>query len=224
VAAEGLADHVTIVELDEDVASVWQTILENGEWLAQRIVAFPMSPASVEDALNQPALSIPERAFQTVLRNRINRGGILAPGAGKFKAGEAGKGLASRWYPATLSRRILDIVALREHVTFIHGDGLEVLRQNAHRADAVFFLDPPYTAGGKRAGNRLYLHAELDHQELFAIASVLRGAFLMTYDDASEVGALAQRYAFDTHSVPMKNTHHAEMKELLIGRDLDWAR
>ena len=25
----------------------------------------------------------------------------------------------------------------------------------------VFFIDPPYTAGGKKAGNRLYTHFEL---------------------------------------------------------------
>ena len=26
----------------------------------------------------------------------------------------------------------------------------------------------------------------------------------------------------ETKAVPMKNTHHAEMAELLIGRNLDW--
>jgi len=46
----------------------------------------------------------------------------------------------------------------------------------------------------------------------------------MTYDDAPEVRALAQAHGFDAHAVPMKNTHHAEMMELLIGRNLDWAR
>jgi hypothetical protein len=35
---------------------------------------------------------------------------------------------------------------------------------------------------------------------------------------------LAKQYHFDTQLVAMKSTHHAEMKELLIGRNLDWAR
>ncbi|GIK41471.1 MAG: hypothetical protein BroJett011_53040 [Chloroflexota bacterium] len=50
------------------------------------------------------------------------------------------------------------------------------------------------------------------------------GDFLMTYDNAVEVRALAQQHGFDFQVVPMKNTHHAEMTELLIGRNLDWLR
>ena len=46
----------------------------------------------------------------------------------------------------------------------------------------------------------------------------------MTYDNAEEVVELANEFGFDTELVAMKNTHHAEMKELLIGKNLDWAR
>jgi DNA adenine methylase len=46
----------------------------------------------------------------------------------------------------------------------------------------------------------------------------------MTYDDAPELHDLARRHGLQTALVPMKNTHHAEMTELLIGRDLAWAR
>ncbi len=44
----------------------------------------------------------------------------------------------------------------------------------------------------------------------------------MTYDNAEEVRALAKQHGFETKPVAMKNTHHAEMDELLIGRDLGW--
>jgi len=44
----------------------------------------------------------------------------------------------------------------------------------------------------------------------------------MTYDDAEEIRGLATRHGFDMRRVPMKSTHHAEMLELLIGRDLGW--
>jgi hypothetical protein len=44
----------------------------------------------------------------------------------------------------------------------------------------------------------------------------------MTYDNAEEVQGLATRHGFETKPVAMKNTHHAEMNELLIGRNLDW--
>lgn len=44
----------------------------------------------------------------------------------------------------------------------------------------------------------------------------------MTYDNADEVRALAVKHGFETKAVAMKNTHHAEMNELLIGRNLSW--
>ena len=89
---------------------------------------------------------------------------------------------------------------------------------------AVFFIDPPYTAGknGKRAGQRLYTHNQLDHRQLFELVRHIRGDFLMTYDNAQEVRDLALQHGLDTRLVPMKNTHHAKMTELLIGRNLDW--
>jgi DNA adenine methylase len=225
VAAENLAEHVTMVELDEQVAAVWQTIIEdNGVWLADKIVSFNLTPESLAEVLGGMALSIRERAFQTILKNRTYRGGILAAGAAPLKHGENGKGILSRWYPETLKKRILNIVAMRSSIKFIKGDGVEIIRQNAKRPNTLFFIDPPYTATGKRAGSRLYTHSELDHEELFRITSTIVGDFLMTYDDTERMRELARQYNFDTVLVSMKNTHHTEMKELLIGRDLNWAR
>lgn len=225
VAAERLADHVTLVELDEQVASVWQVILEgDAEWLANKIVSFELSPETADTVLSNPPDTLEEFAFQTILKNRIQHSGILAPGAGRIKKGENGKGIRSRWYPETISKRILDIVTIRDRLTFIHGDGLEVLRANAPRDDAIYFIDPPYTAAGKRAGARLYTHHALDHENLFSIADQLAGNFLMTYDDCAGVRQLAQKYSFDMETIAMKNAHHAKMTELLIGTNLAWIR
>lgn len=225
VAFERRAERVRMVELDDQIAAVWQTIIHgDGGWLAEQIISFDLTPESVRNALSTPARTLQEKAFQTILKNRINRGGILAPGAGTVKYGENGKGLRSRWYPQTLKKRILDIAAIRERITFMEGDGLETLRQHAWREDCVFFIDPPYTAAGKRAGSRLYAHFDLDHEELFRVADSLMGDFLMTYDNAVGVHDLAKRHGFDTQMVAMKNAHHAKMTELLIGRDLNWIR
>lgn len=225
VAFEKLADHVTMVELDDQVAAVWRTIISgDGEWLAGRIATFNLTVNSARAALALNTPTIYEKAFQTILRNRINRGGIMAHGAGIIKTGENGKGIRSRRYPQTLKKRILDIIAIRDRITFIEGDGIEVLRRNARRAGVVFFIDPPYTAAGKKAGSRLYTHSELDHEELFKVTSKIKGDFLMTYDDAEGVRDLARQHGFDMETVAMKSTHHAKMIELLIGRNLDWVR
>jgi len=226
VASERLANHVTMVELDADVASVWQSALnaEDAEWLAVTILTYQLTFDNVQLLLRSTPIGIREQAFQTIVRNRVCHGGKLAPGAGLLNIGENGRGIRSRWYPETLARRIRYISSMRNRISFQRGDGLQTLADQANNPDAVFFIDPPYTAGqkGKRAGRRLYTHNELDHARLFELVSTLRGAFLMTYDDADEVRDLAARYNFDTRLIPMKTTHHARTMERLIGRDLDW--
>jgi len=223
VAFEQLADHVTLVELDDQVSAVWKTIIYGDyEWLANRIAQFAITPENAEAILSQSNVSVQEKAFQTILKNRIHRGGILAPGAGKVKNGENGKGIKSRWYPETLRKRILNIGKIRDHINFVQGDGLYTLEQMANSFDVAYFIDPPYTADGKRAGTRLYTHYEIDHERLFSIAAALKGNFLMTYENAPGVKQMAERHGFATELVAMKNTHHAEMAELLIGRDLNW--
>jgi DNA adenine methylase len=225
VAAEKLAGHVTMVELDGQVAAVWKTVLgDDAQWLAERIVSFELTHESLARTLDGTPRSTRETAFRTILKNRTFHGGILAAGSAPLKYGENGRGISSRWYAGTLGRRILDIVPLRGHITFVEGDGVEVIRRHAHNPDAAFFIDPPYTAGGKRAGRRLYTHSELDHEELFKVTAGVAGDFLMTYDDAENVRELAKKHGFDTELIAMKNTHHAAMTELLIGRNLDWAR
>ena len=226
VAAENLAGHVTMVELDEQVAAVWQTIFtdDQASWLADRIISFKLTLESLREELARPATSTRERAFQTILKNRTYHGGILAAGSAPIKHGENGKGIGSRWYAETLSRRILALARLRQRITFIQGDGLDILRQHAALAGAAFFIDPPYTAAGKKAGRRLYTHCELNHALLFDLAATIAGDFLMTYENAAGVRELARRHSFDIEAVAMKNNHHAEMTELFIGRSLAWAR
>lgn len=114
------------------------------------------------------------------------------------------------------------IARFRDRISFVEGDGLHLMRSHARRQRAAFFIDPPYTAGGKKAGARLYVHHTVDHEKLFELTAHVAGDFLMTYDYANEVVALAAKYGFQTRTVIMKNTHHARMTELLVGRSLDW--
>jgi DNA adenine methylase len=220
---ENLVEQALMVELDAQVASVWQAILNgDAQWLAQRIVEFDLNSATLQATLSAPSTSLREAAFQTLLRNRTNHGGILAPGSGRVKYGENGKGITSRWYPATLRKRLLDIDRIKDRLLFAHGDGMQTLYEHIADRDSVCFIDPPYTAAGKRAGSRLYTHNELNHAELFRTAAQLSSDFLMTYDNAPELVEMAHRHHFATQEIPMKNTHHARMTELLIGRDLSW--
>ena len=111
---------------------------------------------------------------------------------------------------------------VRDKLYFEHGDAFRTLEEHKDTEGVVFFIDPPYTAGGKRAGSRLYNHFEVDHEALFATCEKIKGDFIMTYDNAEEVKVLAKKYGFAAKPIAMKNTHHAAMTELVIGRDLEW--
>ncbi len=230
VAAEELAERVVMVERDKEVAAVWEVILgDGGQWLADEIMNFDVTSETVKALLSRQRYNVRQRALATIVKNRVNHGGVLAPRAGrlnkgeKLKNGQDFKGLTSRWYPETLKTRILDIVRMRERIDFIHGDGIRAMRKCGHCTDAAYFIDPPYVAAGKR----LYRHSTLDHEKLFRAAEALAGDFLMTYDDTETIRNLAYKYGLATLDIPLhkvNNTHHEEKIELLIGRDLTWVQ
>jgi DNA adenine methylase len=215
-----LTSRLALVELDEQIAAVWRSMLSDGSKLASRVLAFDLTKENVMAELSIEPLTVLDRAFQTIIRNRVQRGGIMASGAGLLKEGGNGHGIASRWYPETLSRRILDIAAKHQSITFEQGDGIAFITRHSHNADMIWFIDPPYTV----AGRRLYTHSEIDHRKLFQAVSNVKGDFLMTYDNTKAIRTLANEFGFQTHKIRMKNTHHTLMYELLVGRNLEWAR
>lgn len=219
-ASENLAEHVFLGELDDDVAAVWKTIFQGKNadvaWLSKQIIDFDVTLENVRSILDGNPKTIRGKAFRTIVKNRMQRGGIMAAGAGLVKTGEAGRGLNSRWYPETLAKRIDALQIIRDRITFEQADAFEVIKRYVDDEDAFFFVDPPYTAGGKKAGSRLYTHSEIDHEGLFALMASVRGSVMLTYDDAPEVRLMAERHGFRVEPVPMNNTHHELIRELLI--------
>lgn len=219
---EGLAERCLMAELDRDVAAFWHAALRFGPALAQRVLNFePERSAIAALAAARPA-NVVEHGFRTLVLNRTRRGGILAPGAALARRGENGKGVASRWYPGTIASRLAAIERHASRIAFCEADGLQLLDAFLHGAsgaeEMVAFIDPPYTAGGKCAGRRLYAHNEIDHERLFAMLGDSRINFLMTYDCAPEIVALVAKHRFHALQVVMKNTHHAKLRELVITR------
>lgn len=216
---ERLARHVIFCERDNGVAAVWRVVLNGeSEWLSRKLLNFEVTLENVQSTLAATSATLRELAFQTLLRNRMQRGGIMAPGAGLIKTGENGNGLLSRWYAETLATRIREINARKDRFTFVNGDAFMLMAEHASDPEAVFYIDPPYTV----AARRLYAHWEVDHAKLFEQASEMKGDFLMSYDDTPEIRALAAKYKFQCKAIAMKNTHHAQQRELLISRDLSW--
>lgn len=218
-AFEKMAEHITMVEMDEEIAAVWEVILNGkNKWLADRIYSYDLTHANVKAELENPDKKLQDIAFCTILKNRVFHGGILAKGSGMIKNGENGKGIASRWYPKTLRDRILAINYIKDKITFISGDAFEVLEQNLNNKSAYFFIDPPYTIAGKR----LYTYFDIDHERLFNLTAQLKGKFMLTYDDTPEIRQLSNKYNLQFRTIPMKTTLHFEKNELIISDNFAW--
>ncbi len=218
-AFEKLADHITMVEMDQEIAAVWEVILnKRNKWLAEKILKFDLNHENVKIEFDRPNKRIHDIAFCTILKNRIFHGGILAKGSGMIKKGENGKGISSRWYPKTLHDRIIAIDYVKNKIDFINGDAFEILEDNKDKRDAYFFIDPPYTV----AGRRLYTHFDIDHEKLFQLTAKLKGKFMLTYDDTSEIRHLAHHYNLAYKTIPMKTTHHLEKNEIIISDNFSW--
>lgn len=218
-AFENLADHVVMVELDHEVAAVWEVIVNgNPNWLADKIYSFDLTPENAKSILQKENKTIQEQAFSTILKNRIFHGGIITKGAGLIKNGENGKGIKSRWYPKTLRDRIKAIGHVKKNMKFISGDAFTELEKVKNDVNAYSFIDPPYTV----AGRRLYTHFEIDHDALFAMTAKLKGKFMLTYDDTDEIRELAEKYNFEFRTIPMKTTHHIQKNEIIVSDNFDW--
>ena len=218
-AFENLANHITMVELDEEVAAVWEVILNGkNEWLANKILGFDLSRENVFNELTNPNKEIKDLAFCTILKNRVFHGGIIAKGSGMLKQGENGKGIASRWYAKTLSDRIKAINFIKHKIDFLQTDAFKIIEENSSDKRAYFFIDPPYT----KAGKRLYTHFDIDHEKLFYLTSRIKGKFMLTYDDTLEIRTLANKFNLKFRTIPMKTTHHLEKNEIIISDNFDW--
>lgn len=202
---EKLVERAVFAEIDQDVAATWETVLNgHATWLASEILSFRVSRERVERKLKEKPRTDYERAFQCLLKNRTARGGVLSEGAGLIRRGENGKGLKSRWYPATLAKRIETIAGLKPHLHFRRKDAFDVIKDYLDRPDAAFFVDPPYT----KAARRLYTHWDIKHEELFGLMQSAKGSVLMTYDDTREVRSWAAKYGFQVKKLSMRTTHH----------------
>lgn len=222
-AFENLADQVVFVELDNEIASVWETIVYGDvEKLTRKIVNFELTIKSAKKILSDVPKTTLDLAFQTIIKNRVNYGGIMASGSSMIKNGENNRGITSRWYPDTLAKRILNIATIRNRLTFFHGSAFDILPKYLNCPSTALFIDPPYTAAGKRAGKRLYNHHQLDHDRLFDLIKDNAADPLFTYDNSEEIKKKALLHKLKMALVPMKNGHHATMSELLIARNLQW--
>jgi DNA adenine methylase len=68
-ANEDMADHIIMVEIDDEIASVWKTVFYGDiDWLIHQIISFDMSTDNVNTILSANYSTNEEKAFRTIIK------------------------------------------------------------------------------------------------------------------------------------------------------------
>ena len=215
---ENLVDCCLMAERDHDVAAFWHAALRYGPELCKKVTRFNPTREAVARLSRRRPANILEHGFRTLVLNRTRYGGILASGAASIDKGEEGKGIASRWYPNTLVKRLVKIADYAGQINFCETNGLQLMETllGNYGPNTAVFVDPPYTAGEKQVGHRLYKEAELDHARLFGMLTESHLNFLMTYDWSHEILSLIRKHNFHAVQVAMQKERPTPARELII--------
>lgn len=217
---EGYVHRAILVEIDPAICALWRTVFSaDARKLCSRIRGFRFTEESVEELLDKKFRTDVGLAFQTIVKNRARRGGILADGAGILRTGERNKGVSSRWYPQTLIDRIKRLNEYANNFKVIEEDALEYLTLLHRRRHPVkLFVDPPYTKLSEPGVKPLYRFNYINHAKLFGKLHQTSHDILITYDDSDFVRKKATQHEFNIKRILMRTAHSVKKHELLLTR------
>ena len=208
--AENADAHALMSDLDPDVAAFWIAVLHHPDDLIAAIRNFRPTPGKVRRIRESRPKTAADRGFRTLVINRTSRAGILTPNASQIRAGEAGKGVRSRWYPQTLIQRIEAIARLTPRLKFQAEDGLELMKSLP--SQTAIFADPPYPTAGKR----LYNHNAITPGQILEHLARRPNPFLLTCEWSQTVIDAAEAHGLQCLSVKTRTAHHQVKPELMI--------
>jgi len=210
VAQQKLASHVFLIERDPRIAAFFLTAFTEPQEIIDRIRRFDCTPRAAERVCNDTSTRA-AIGFAAFLRNRINFGGLQH--GGMLRWGYDGLGIQSCWYADTLIKRVKNLFALRDRITYLCVDAFDFLlnfQQSAH-----VFIDPPYPLSNRQ----LYTFNHIDHAKLFdTLAFRTDLDFLMTYNQDQTILDLIKQHGFKYKLVPMRTLRAEKRYELVIHR------
>jgi len=205
-----LVDTVVLSDDDERICRFWERAIHDRS-LAEEVLAFQCTRDNVEALCANPESNF---ALWVIVKTHTSFGGHLDQGGLRSPSH-----INERWYPEALAQRLAMVRALAPRIIIHHMDAVECLRKYSHENNSAY-IDAPYPGLGKD----LYRKADMNHAELFGTLATWPGNWFATYNNDALVGALCHQYGFRYEPVLMRNAHHMQKTELIIGRNLDWLK
>lgn len=196
---DGLVDQVILMDLDPWVASFWETVFFDTNWLVYKIRTASVTFRSWNKIKNSNPTTVHDQAWACFFLNRTSFSGILEEKAGPLggRTQTSEYKIDCRFPRKTLIMRVRQIAASRNKIRGVWctswEDGIARLRKEQKAgslpADNLFFyFDPPFFEKAE-ALYRFYFRPE-DHKKLRDALVSLSDKWILSYDSADQVEAL----------------------------------
>jgi DNA adenine methylase len=226
LAALGIVKRIALADLDPWVASFWNTVFYDCDWLCRRIETIDVTLATWDRLKHTKAQSQRWQALACLFLNRTSFNGALHRSAGPIggRAQTSEYDLACRFPRQRLVRRLraCEQLAKDGKVAWVRCLSAENAIRDARREateageTTFFYLDPPFWA----KSSHLYRYGFVDfhHEELAEVLRWLREPWLLSYDLADEVVELYEKHDVRRANVELLYTgaRRAGYEELVI--------
>jgi len=197
-----LVEKAILVDVDPWIASFWQTVFFDSDWLIKQIETIEVSLDKWYEFKHSNPSSIRDQALTCLFLNRTSFSGILEERAGPIggKKQESDYPIDCRFTQTTRNTIIQRIEQISQYADRIHGvwscswdEAISKIRseQQANQLpekDLFFYLDPPFFEEAD-ALYRFYFTDE-DHKALRDYLLKLEDKWLLSYDSAEQVETL----------------------------------
>jgi DNA adenine methylase len=222
----GLVEQIALADLDPWVASFWQTVFWDCEWLCEKVQRMSVDLETWERLKRTRAKSRRAQALACLFLNRTSFNGALHPSAGPLggRAHKSSYDIACRFPRERIVKRLraCERLASEGKVAWVRCQpALEAMRDARQQAksegvEMFTYLDPPFWA----KSSRLYRYgfADFHHEELAEALRWVKEPWLLSYDVSPDVSELYEQHDAQQLNVELlyTGTRRSAYEELVI--------
>ena len=217
----GYAKRLVLAERDTELLQFWRTALSDADF-ARRVRTWTHKFWGVraeerqEFALDSIArMKQTDQAFSVLLRSRFGFNGILREGG----IVATNHSLRNCW-PLDLGTRLKFLYDTRSKIE-LFSDAFEALR-SGDRHDSYAFVDPPYSAGARSPGHKLYRTSHVEHEQLIRFLANWTGSWQLTSEFCPEILRFLRQVCpeppIEQYVAPMRTVMGRQKMELVLSR------
>ena len=196
---DGLVDRVILMDIDPWIASFWQTVFFDTEWLVEQIETIEVTLDRWQEFKQSNPATRRDRALTCFFLNRTSFSGILQAKVGPLggRTQESQYKIDCRFMRGTLTKRIKQAAAHRDRVHAVWDcswdEGFTRIRElqvqdELPQNGTFYYLDPPFFKEAE-ALYRYYFVSE-DHLALRDHLLTMEDKWILSYDSAQDVEEL----------------------------------